>query len=132
MRSALLVALVLAGCATPTGNAVPECDATWREVESVVVTPAAGDSETIAIDCMRRIDENRVRIGFLMPPGPTCYQLSAVDVVEAADVVAITLSVVPVDDPLAGACSEEETRTATEIDLQAPVADRELLDGSAS
>ena len=129
MRGALFV-LLLSACAMPAGDAVAECDATWREVDSVIVQPREAVSETVAIECMRRVDEKRVRIGFEMPAGPTCHVLSAIDVVEAADAVSFTLRVAAVDDPAAGACPEEPMRTATEIDLQAPVADRELLDGS--
>lgn len=132
MRSAALVALLLAACATPTGAAVPDCDGSWREVESVIVAPSAREARVVSIECMRRIDQNRVRIGFEMPPGPTCFTLAAVDVVEASDAVSFTISVAPDDDPTAGACPEQATRHATEVDLQAPVADRQLLDGSGS
>jgi hypothetical protein len=133
MRSALVLALLLAACATPAGRSVGDCDASWRDVESVVVRPGSGGTktETVPIDCMRRVDQKRVRIGFSMPPGPACYTLSDVDVVEAADAVSIALWVTAIADPAAGACPEEATRTATEIDLEAPVADRSLLDGSA-
>lgn len=132
MRRALGALLLLSACAVPTGRAVDECDASWREVESAIVQPRSGETETVPIDCMRRVDQNRVRIGFSMPSGPTCYVLSQVDVVEAADAVSFTVSVAPDDDPAAGACPEEATRTATEVDLQAAVADRRLLDGSGS
>ena len=134
MRSALALPLLLllAACATPTGEAVAECDATWRDVDSVIVRPHEGATQTVPIECIRRIDQSRVRIGFEMPPGPTCYVLSAVDVVEAADAVSFTLRVAAGDDPAAGACSDEAARTATEIDLQAPVDKRPLLDGSRS
>ena len=133
MRSALVLALLLAACATPAGRSVGECDASWRDVESVIVPPGSGGSETerVPIDCMRPVDQKRVRIGFSMPPGPACYTLSGVDVVEAADAVSIALWVTAIADPAAGACPQETTRTATEIDLEAPVADRSLLDGSA-
>ena len=93
--------------------------------------PRSGETQTVPIECMRGVDENRVRIGFTMPPGPTCYVLSHVDVVEAADAVSITLSLTAVSDPAAGACPDEASRTATEIDLQAPVGNRSLLDGSS-
>jgi hypothetical protein len=127
---AIALALVLSACGVPTGQAVAECDASWRGVESVIVQPRPGETQTVPIECMRSIDQNRVRIGFTMPTGPTCYALSAVDVVEAADAVSITLFATAEDDPNAGACPEQPGRTATEIDLQAPVADRRLLDGS--
>ena len=44
--------------------------------------------------------------------------------------MSITLTLARNDDPLAGACPDEALRAATEIELQAPVADRALLDGS--
>lgn len=131
MRSALIAALLLAGCAVPRGTPVEPCDGSWREVESVIVQPSGREAQPLPIECMRRVDENRVRIGFTMPAGPTCYALSTVAVVEAAGAVSITLYAVAVDDPNAGACPEQPGRTATEIDLQAPVAERRLLDGSA-
>ena len=132
MRKALVVVLLLAACAAPTGNEVAVCDGTWREVESVIVTPADNRAEPVPIECMRRVDERRVRIGFLMPPGPNCYRLSAIDVVEGADAVSITLLASPDENPAAGACPEEPVRTATEIDLQAAVDERVLLDGAGS
>ena len=130
MRSALALLLLLSACATPTGEAAADCDASWRDVDSVILQPQEGPTQTVSIECIRRIDEKRVRIGFEMPAGPTCYALSAVDVVEAADAVSFTLRVAANDDPAAGACPEEATRTATEIDLQAAVDERHLLDGS--
>ncbi len=132
MRRALVVAFLLAACAAPAGDAVQECDGSWREVESLIVTPGEESATPVAIECMRRIDQRRVRIGFFMPPGPTCYQLRAIEVVEGADAVSITLLASPDDDPAAGACPEEAARTATEIDLQAAVEDRVLLDGTAA
>ncbi len=131
MRRALVVALLLVACAAPTGEAVDVCDGSWRDVESRIVIPDGEGAQPVPIECMRRIDRRRVRIGFFMPPGPTCYQLRAIEVVEGADAVSITLLASPDDDPAAGACPEEAARTATEIDLQAAVEDRVLLDGTA-
>jgi hypothetical protein len=131
MRRALLVALLLAACAAPNGTSVDVCDASWREVDSQIVTPGGAEPRAVPIECIRRIDERRIRIGFLMPAGPSCYRLSAVEVVEGADAVSITLIASRDDNPAAGACPEEALRSTTEIDLAAPVADRALLDGSA-
>lgn len=130
MRRALAALLLLAACATPAGSEVPECDGSWDELASRIVMPGLGPSEPTAIECIRQIDERRIRIGFLMPAGPSCHRLSAIDVVESADAVSITLHVAQYDDSNAGACPEEALRTTTEIDLQAAVADRTLLDGS--
>jgi hypothetical protein len=131
-RAAVLFALLLAACAAPTGDVVEECDGSWRDVESRIVFPGGEGAEPLRIECMRRIDERRVRIGFLMPPGPSCYRLSAIEVVEGADAVSITLLASQDDNPAAGACPEEQVRTATEIDLQAAVDERVLLDGAGS
>lgn len=128
--AAVLVVLALPACAAPIGEAVDVCDGSWREVESRIVIPGGESAEPVPIDCMRAIDERRVRIGFAMPPGPSCYRLSAIEVVEGADAVSITLLASADDNSAAGACPEEEMRTATEIDLQAAVDDRTLLDGA--
>lgn len=130
MRSAVLAGLLLVACSAPAGGTVDECDSSWREIESVIVTPGGSAAGPVPIDCMRRVDQNRVRIGFRMPPGPTCYRLSEVRVLESADAVSITLIAARDDNPTAGACPETPPRTTTEVDLQAPVADRTLLDGS--
>jgi hypothetical protein len=78
---------------------------------------------------MRRVDEKRISIGFELPPGPDCYELAAVELVESADAVSVTLQVAPMTDA-GGACPTERARAVTEVDLQAPVGDRALLDGS--
>lgn len=134
MRAVLLACVLLTACAAPAGGEPDECDAEWREVESVVLEPAReGESLTpVTANCMRRIDDRRVRIGFVMPAGPTCFRLAAIEVVEGADAASIALFVAPDDDPAAGACPDDSPRTATEVDLQAPVGDRTLLDGNAS
>lgn len=130
-RMFVLLALVLAACASPTGEAVPACDESWDAVEPLIVTPTDEAAISVPIDCMVEIDESRIRIGFLMPPGPSCHRLSGLTLTESADAVEISIVVSVVNDPLAGACAEESTRAVTEVDLQAPVADRDLLDGGA-
>lgn len=131
MRRSLLVALLLAACVAPSGGPVDACDAGWGDVESRTVTPGGADPRAVPIECLLKVDDRRLRIGFLMPAGPSCYRLSAVEVVEGADAVSITLIASRDDNPAAGACPEEALRTTTEIDLAAPVADRLLLDGSS-
>ena len=128
--SALLAALVLAACAVPSGSPAETCDATWRGVDSVVATAGGGDTQFLPVSCIREVDEKRIRIGFAMPPGPTCYVIDAVQVVESADAVSVRLMVRPDDDPASGACPDEPGRITTEVDLQAPVADRQLLDAA--
>jgi hypothetical protein len=135
MRSAavgLALLLTVGGCAVATGEPAPDCDASWREVESLIVTPGGEGQRPIALDCIRQIDDRRIRIGFRLPPGPDCWILGGYDLVETADAVSVTLFVARLDDPNAGACAPEARRATTEIDLQAPVADRSLLDGSGA
>jgi hypothetical protein len=129
---ALLVVVLIGGCAVATGEPAPDCDASWREVESLIVTPSGEGRRPVALDCIRQIDDRRIRIGFRLPPGPDCWILGDYDLVETADAVSVTLFVARHDDPNAGACAPEARRATTEIDLQAPVADRTLLDGSGA
>jgi len=132
MRRALAGLVLLAGCTAAEGAPAPECDASWREVESLVVTPVAELERAVALDCIRQVDDRRIRIGFRLPAGPDCWVLGDYDLVETADAVAVTLFVARTDDPAAGACAPDERRAATEIDLQAPVDERVLLDGSVA
>ena len=128
-RAALAALLLLAACTSPSGVAVDECNTSWRGLEARIVTGADGDQQSVPIACMWRVDEKRISIGFELPPGPDCYELAAIDLEESADAVAVTLLVAVIDD-VGGACPTEPVRTVTEIDLQSPVADRRLLDGS--
>jgi len=131
MRRAALAALLLAACAAPAGAPLEaECDAEWRFVESHILVELEGEPQTVPIECYRRAGLRRIRLGFLMPPGPGCYGLTEIDVVESGEAVSVTLVLSPNDDPLAGACPAEPARAATEIELQAPVEERVLLDGS--
>ncbi|MEO6579032.1 MAG: hypothetical protein ABIO99_09070 [Candidatus Limnocylindria bacterium] len=120
---------MLAACAAP-GRAVPECDASWTAVEPVMVVPAEGEAVPIEIDCMAEIDESRIRIGFRMPPGPSCHRLGVIDLTETADSVSVLVTVEAFEDPLFGACPPEPIQVVTEVELQAPVGDRALLDGA--
>ena len=127
-RAALAAMLTLTACVTPSGVAVDLCNTSWRGLDPIIVSGTHGDPQSIPISCVSAIDDKRVSIGFEMPPGPDCYELSAIDLEESADAVAITLTVSRIED--GGACSTELVRSVTEIDLQSPVADRNLLDGS--
>ena len=131
IRRAALAAMLLlhAGCVTPSGVAVERCNTGWRGLDPIIVSGTRGDPQRIPISCVSAIDDKRVSIGFEMPPGPDCYELSAIDLEESADAVAITLIVSPIED-IGGSCPTEPVRTVTEIDLQSPVGDRTLLDGS--
>ena len=130
MRRAALIAILLAACATPSGAEPETCDDAWADVDPVIVVTDGGEPEPVAIECLAEIDERRIRIGFRMPPGPDCYRLSGIGLVESADAVEVTLEVTRSADPLAGACPETPGRSMTEVDLASPVDDRRLLDGS--
>jgi hypothetical protein len=130
--AALCGTLLLAGCGSPAGRETPECGAEWRDVESVVVVPGGADPRPVALECIRQVDDKRLRMGFTLPGGPECWQLSDYRLVESADAVAITLFIARSTDPAAGACAPEPRAVATEMDLQAPVDDRILLDGSTA
>jgi hypothetical protein len=128
-RAAIAALLVLAACAMPTGVAVEECNTSWRGINALIATGKTADQQMIPIACMRPVDEKRISIGLEMPPGPDCYELASIELVESADAVAVTLFVSVIDD-IGGSCSSEPVRSTTEVDLQAPVGDRSLLDGS--
>ena len=122
--------LFLAACAMPNGVAVEECNTSWRGIDPLIATGATADQQTIPISCIRTVDEKkRISIGFEMPPGPDCYELASIGLVESADAVSVTLNVSGIDD-IGGSCSPEPVRFVTEVDLQSPVGDRTLLDGS--
>ena len=121
--------LFLAACAMPNGVAVEECNTSWRGIDPLIATGATADQQTIPISCIRTVDEKRISIGFEMPPGPDCYELASIGLVESADAVSVTLNVSAIDD-IGGSCSPEPVRFVTEVDLQSPVGDRTLLDGS--
>ena len=127
--AALAVLLVLAACIPPSGAPVDECNTSWRGLDARITTDADGDARTIPISCVWRIGQNRISIGFEMPPGPDCYELATINLEESADAVAVTLFVSLAED-VGGACPSDPERTVTEVDLQAPVGDRSILDGS--
>ena len=86
----------------------------------------------LPIDCIQEIANRRLRLGFVLPAGPSCHVLGRVELTESADAVSITLFGTVNEDPNAGACPEEPQMVVTEIDLASPVDDRRLLDGSAA
>ena len=128
-RAALAALLLLTACAAPAGVAVEECNTSWRGIEARIVTTGTRDRETLPIACMIAIDERRISIGFELPPGPDCHELASIDLDESADAVAVTLTV-GVLEGVGASCPVEPARVVTEVDLQAPVGERTLLDGS--
>ena len=128
-RAALIALLLLVACVTPSGVVVEECNTSWRGLDPLIATGATGERRAVPIACMLPIGERRVIIGFELPPGPDCYELAAIELEESADAVALTL-VASLMDNVGGSCSPDPVRTVTEVDLQSPVGDRTLLDGS--
>lgn len=124
------MALLLAACATPVGEDRSGCGADWQEAEAVAATSRGTDEQPLPIECMHQIANRRLRIGFVLPAGPSCHVLSRVELVESADAISITLFGAIDDDPNGGVCPDEERMAVTEIDVAAPVDDRALLDGS--
>lgn len=131
-RTVAAALLVLAGCASSVGAERPACAAEWLEVPTVAADAGGVREEVVAIDCIEPIGPHRVRVGFVLPPGPDCFVLQRVELRESADAISITLIRAVNDDPNAGACPEEARMAMTEIDLASPVDDRRLLDGSAA
>ncbi len=133
MRSAWIIPLlVLAGCASPSGAERNGCNAEWLEVPSVAAQVGGSQEQALPIDCMQQIANRRLRLGFVLPAGPSCHVLGRVELTESADAVSVALFSAVNDDPNAGACPEEPQMVVTEIDLAAPVDDRRLLDGGAA
>ena len=133
MRSAwILPALILAACASPSGAERHGCNAEWLEAPSVTSQVGGSEEQVLPIDCIQEIANRRLRLGFVLPAGPSCHVLGRVELTESADAVSITLFGAVNEDPNAGACPEEPQMVVTEIDLASPVDDRRLLDGSAA
>ena len=128
--AAAAVVLLVVGCASPAGAERSGCGPDRRDAELVVTQPAGASEQPIAIDCMHRVANRRIRVGFTLPGGPDCHVLRRVELAESADAVAVTLIGAVNDDPAAGACPDEPRMAVTEVDLAAPVDDRVLLDGA--
>jgi len=126
----LAAATVTSACTTPTGSGRNPCGAEWLGRQAVAAAGAGIEEAPLLIECIEAIGESRVRVGFSLPSGPDCHLLSRIELVESADSLSITLFGAVSDDPSAGACADEARRVLTEIELQAPVGQRSLLDGS--
>jgi hypothetical protein len=127
--AALLLA-VLAGCGV-SGTPVPECGGSGSEDRAVAIVrpPAATDEERpLAIECWRKLRRERIELWFSYPPGPECWQLSSIQLRESAETISVTIRAAP-----APVCASDAGAEAlTQIDLQAPVEHREVLDGSGA
>lgn len=128
--AACLALLVLAACTVPSGTERAGCNAEWLDAPAVIAGAGGAGERPLPIECIKQIGTRRVQVGFLLPAGPSCYLLARVELVESAEAVSITLIGALNDDPNAGACPEEARRVVTEVDLQARIEARALLDGS--
>ena len=125
--------LAVTACGMPSGVERHGClTDEIRDAEVVVTRPGGVDERPIPIDCMHDIGLRRVRIGFTLPPGPSCHQLSRVELEETGEAIQITLIAAVNDDPAAGACPDEPIRAVTDVDVAAPIDQRILLDGSTT
>jgi hypothetical protein len=122
--------LVLAGCASPSGSERHGCNAEWLGAPPVAAQAGGSQERELSIDCIEQIANRRLRVGFVLPGGPSCHVLGRVELIESVDAVSVTLFSALNDDPNAGACAEEPEMVVTEIDLASPVDDRRLLDGA--
>ncbi len=126
--TALLASLVvLAGCATPRGTPVPLCGDDFEAVLQGDPRAMTNQPQSIPVECYRIIGNARIEVGFLMPPGPQCFEVESVEVSESSEAVSLELRVGGVSDPL-GACPEEELPWSVLVELNGPIEGREVLD----
>jgi hypothetical protein len=129
IAAALLVGLV--GCVQPPeGAQVPECEGIALDRPMTRVDPLddSARQEPVTIECWRESDRERVELWYALPPGPTCWRLTAVELRESADAVGLALTAGTADDATGGACAPEPASERTVVELQAPLADRVILD----
>ena len=126
--SVAVAVVVLAGC-RPSGEPVPECVGEGEGRWVAIVRPGlpTEGERPLAIECWREVGPERIELWFSVPAGSECWELSAVDLRESGDAIAVSLAAVP-----AAVCQGDVgTEGLTQIELQAPVDDRAVLDGTA-
>ena len=126
---ALTLVALLAACAEPQGTPVPECGEDWQPV--IVDGPARPTElpQTIPIECYRVVAEQRLEIGFLMPPGPACHAVELIEVIEDDAAISVELRIGRETNPL-GACPEEPLAWGATVELNRPVEGRSVLDAA--
>jgi hypothetical protein len=129
MATRLLAPLVLllAGCATPQGTPVPLCASDFEPVFEATPRAMTDRPESIPVECYRVTGNARIEVGFIMPPGPDCFAVESVEVVESPDAVSLELRVGGIIDPL-GACPVQEVLWSVLVELNGPIQGREVLD----
>ena len=122
-----LLILALAACASPQGTPVPVCSSDFEPVFSATPRAMTDRPDSIPVECYRITGNARIEVGFLMPPGPDCFAVESVEVVESADAVSLELRVGGIIDPL-GACPEQALLWSVLVELNTPIEGREVLD----
>jgi len=125
----LLVAIfvLLAGCASPEGTPLEVCGDDWEPLLAADQQAMTDRPQTIPIECYSVTGSSRLELGFLMPPGPDCFGVELVEVIESSEAVSLELRVGGVADRL-GACPPEAIPWSVLVELNAPVGDRQILD----
>lgn len=133
MRRAVLAALVIgmSACVAPVGAPVPECDPSWEPDVVDGGGVVTGNLDTIPIDCYQVIGERRLQVGITMPPGPECYAVDFVEVIEDDEAISLEARIGTLNNPLGGACPSEAFVWGVLVELNGPVADRRVLDAAA-
>ena len=119
--------LALAACASPQGTPVPMCPSAFEPVFQATPRAMTDRPESIPVECYRITGNARIEVGFVMPPGPQCFAVESVEVVESPDAVSLELRVGGIIDPL-GACPEQELLWSVLVELNTPIEGREVLD----
>lgn len=119
--------LLLAGCTTPQGTPVPICASDFEPVFQARPRAMTDRPQSIPVACYRITGNARIEVGFLMPPGPDCFDVESVETVESPDAVSLEVRVGGVIDPL-GACPERELLWSVLVELNGPIEGREVLD----
>lgn len=126
----LIAALVLAGCIVPSGGPIPSCGDDWQPTTVEGGTVVTGNLQTLPIECYRVTAERRLELGILMPPGPDCYAVDYVEVVEDAEAVSLEVRIGTISNPLGGACPPESFPWGVPVELNQPIGERRILDAS--
>lgn len=122
-----ILLFLLAGCATPEGTPIEACDDNWEPLIAADPQAMTDRPQTIPIECYAVTGSSRLELGFLMPPGPDCFGVELVEVIESSDAVSLELRVGGVADRF-GACPPEEIPWSVLVELNAVVGDRQILD----
>ncbi|MBW3612885.1 MAG: hypothetical protein KY392_03375 [Chloroflexi bacterium] len=132
MRRDLFACLLigLSACVAPAGAPVPECDRSWEPVVVDGGGVVTGNLDTIAIDCYQVTGERRLQVGVTMPPGPECYAVDFVEVIEDDEAISLEVRIGTINNPLGGVCPPEAFAWGVLVELNEPVADRRVLDAA--